>query len=276
MERIKKALELARQARKIDPLAERPTAAASSPVAQTTSSKDISARSIAVSSAALERSRTVSGKQGDLLTDIYKLLRTQVLHRMQENRWRTVAVTGPREGIGKTFTATNLAISIAGSVNHNVALLDFDLRRPNVHTMFDYHPPCGIADHLLKALPLDDIAFCPGVERLTVFPGKTSVEHSSEVLSSPAMKQLLDQLLLANKSRILVFDLPPVLVGDDVLAFSPLVDAFLLILEEAKTTREDLERSLELLGKTNVLGTVLNKSRDTVKSDYYSNYRRAS
>lgn len=274
MERIKKALELARQARKIEPTKELPASAA--PSVQPSGLKNRSVRSIAVSPAALERSRTISGKRGDMLTDLYKLLRTQVMQRMQENKWRTLAVTGPRDGIGKTLTAANLAISIAGGVNHSVALLDLDLRRPSVHNMFDYRPAFAIADYLAKSVPLDDIVFCPGVERLTVIPGKNAVEHSSELLSSPAMRRLLDQLLQADASRILLCDLPPVLVGDDVLAFSPFVDAFLLVVEEAKTTREDLTRTLELLGKTNVLGTVLNKSQDILKSEYYSNYTHAS
>jgi protein-tyrosine kinase len=275
MERIKRALELARQARKVEPSRELPSAVAS-PAAQPTATKDFSVRSVSVSPAALERNRTISGKRGDMLTDLYKLLRTQVVQRMQENKWRVLAVTGPREGIGKTLTAANLAISIAGSVNQSVVLLDLDLRRPSIHTMFGYQPLSGIADYLLKTAPLDDVAFCPAVERLTVVPGKNAVEQSSEMLSAPEMRQFFDQLLQADKSRLLVCDLPPVLVGDDVLAFSPFVDAFLLVVEEAKTTREDLMRTLELLGKTKVLGTVLNKSQDGLKSDYYSTYTRAS
>lgn len=274
MERIKKALELARQARMAESNNEAPAPAA--PIAGSVAATDFSVKSIAVSPAALERSRTITGKRGDMLTDLYKLLRTQVVQRMQENSWRILAVTGPREGIGKTLTAANLAISIAGSVNHSVTLLDLDLRRPSIHNMFDYQPQFGIADHLLKAVPLDDIVFCPGVDRLMVLPGKNPVEQSSEILSSPGMRQLLDQIIQTDSSRLVVCDLPPVLVGDDVLAVSPLVDAFLLVVEEAKTTREDITRSLELLGKTNVLGTVLNKSQDTLKSDYYSSYTRAS
>jgi Mrp family chromosome partitioning ATPase len=83
------------------------------------------------------------------------------------------------------------------------------------------------------------------------------------------MKQLVDELRNRYPSRIIIFDLPPVLVGDDVLAFSSIADATLLVVEEGKTTTNDLNRTMGLLEKKNLIGTVLNRSSAT---NEFSNY----
>jgi protein-tyrosine kinase len=170
--------------------------------------------------------------------------------------------------VGKTLTAVNLAVSLAGSGNHAIILVDLDFRRPSAHLLFGYQPEYGIADHLLDAIPLDRVAFCPSIERLTVIPGTRSLEHSSELLSSPAMEQFLTRLKAPDEKRLCIFDLPPVLISDDVLAFSPLVDALLLVVEEGRTTREDLKRSLELIADFHLMCTILNKSEDMIRSNY--------
>lgn len=276
MERIKKALELARQARGQGHTATKPLEPPQTP-ALAQPPVDFQARTVPVPLGVLEQNRVLTGLKDRTLTGAYKLLRTQVLQRMQQNGWSTLAVTGPREKIGKTLTAVNLAVSLAGSVNYTVFLVDLDLRRPGLHALFGYQPQYGIGDHLFRSVPLGDIAFSPGIERLTILPEIKPIEHSSEVLSSPAMRQFVNSLKGRNSTRIVVFDLPPLLAGDDVLAFSPLVDALLLVIEDGKTRREDLSRLLELVKDVSILGTVLNKSTHVSESDYaYYRSRRAS
>lgn len=267
MERIKKALELARQSRMQDQGTVR-TGESSPPRLADRQPIDIDGAKIQVPADVLEYHRIVSGLQDRALMAPYKMLRTQVLQRMQQSQWTTLAVTGPRENVGKTLTAVNLAVSLASSSNHAVFLVELDLRRPSIHTVFGYQPEYGIAEHLLDSIPIEKVAFSPGVERLTVIPGTRALEHSSELLSSPAMQQFVEQLKGRDARRLCIFDLPPVLMSDDVLAFSPLVDALLLVVEDGKTTREDLNRSLELIADLHLIGTVLNKSEDVIKSDY--------
>ncbi|MBN4055401.1 exopolysaccharide biosynthesis protein, partial [bacterium AH-315-K03] len=90
---------------------------------------------------------------------------------------------------------------------------------------------------------------------------KADPHYSSEILSSPAMKVMLNDLKTKYESRIILFDLPALLVNDDALLFTPLVDAVLLVVEEAQSTPDEVKRSLQLLEGTQVLGTVLNKSK---------------
>ena len=90
--------------------------------------------------------------------------------------------------------------------------------------------------------------------------------NSAELLSSPKMAQLVDELKTRYPSRIVLFDTPALLSNADTLAFSPYVDAALLVIEDGKTSREDVTRAVELLRQTNVLGTVLNKSHDASRT----------
>ncbi|MGF1615762.1 MAG: CpsD/CapB family tyrosine-protein kinase [Gammaproteobacteria bacterium] len=272
MERIKKALELARESRRQGQGAA-PSVATAPPGLATQPLTDIAGPKIQVPVEVLEQHRILSGLQDRAMTSPYKMLRTQVLQRMQQNAWTTLAVTGPRENVGKTLTAVNLAVSLVGSVNHAVYLVDLDLRRPSVHNVFGYQPEYGITDFLLHSVPLEKVAFSPGIERLTVIPGNRGLEHSSELLSSPAMHQFVAQFKGKDAHRLCIFDMPPLLMSDDVLAFSPLVDALLLVVEDGKTTREDVGRCLELIADLHLIGAVLNKSNDVIKSDYsYSAY----
>jgi Mrp family chromosome partitioning ATPase len=74
------------------------------------------------------------------------------------------------------------------------------------------------------------------------------------------MSRLVDELKNRYAGRIVIFDLPPVLDASDAMAFSPYVDATLLVVEEGKTTKQEVENAVEMLSSTNILGTVLNKS----------------
>ena len=187
---------------------------------------------------------------------------------MKDNHWNTLAITSPGTGEGKTLTSVNLAISLAREVNHTVLLVDLDLRRPSVSSCFGYAPEYGLNDYLEYNISLSEILINPEIERLVILPGREATFNSSELLSSPKMVELVDELKTRYPTRIVIFDMPPMLIADDVLVFTPYVDAFLLVIEEGKTKENELLRSVDLLKQSNVIGTVLNKSTE-VMSNYY-------
>jgi capsular exopolysaccharide synthesis family protein len=189
------------------------------------------------------------------------MLRTQVMHRLRENNWNVLGVTSPGEGEGKTLTATNLAISIAMETTQTVLLVDADLRNPSAQSLFGLEGLRGLVDYLLDDVPVSELLLHPGIDRFAFLPGGRSLAHSTETLTSPKMTALVRELKHRYASRIIVFDLPPLLRVADVLAFSPYTDALLLVVEEGHTTTEDVERAVQLVkGATPVLGTVLNKA----------------
>lgn len=278
MERIKQALEKARLERGDSPSPGMPPAGAppsggsarraavgTEPVQVTYTET----RNFQPSLAVLRANRVLGGIEESSVLAAYKMLRTQVLQRMKERNWRALAVTSAGPGEGKTLTAINLAISLAREVNHTVLLVDLDLRNPSVHKYFGFQPEQGVSDIVLRGAPVAQALFHPGIQRLVVLPSQEPVAHSSEVLSSPAMLALVEDLKHRYLNRIVLFDLPPVLSADDAVAFAPHVDAALLVVEEGKTTREALTRAVGYLRNTELLGTVLNKSEESVAEYHY-------
>jgi capsular exopolysaccharide synthesis family protein len=219
----------------------------------------------------LVENRLIAAVPGHEFKDAYRMLRTRVLQSMRENNWNSVAITGPASGCGKTLTAINLAISLAMEVTHTVLLVDLDLRKPSVHEYFNYQPEVGISDYLFRELPVHQLLFSPSIERLVVLPGREEVPNSSEMLRSPRMVALVNELKTRYPDRLVVFDLPPILAADDALAFAPYTDSMLMVAEAGNTSREDLQKSLDVLKSVPVIGTVLNKAH--VPRGGYGYYR---
>ena len=263
MERIKQALERARAERAGQPApvsidTEPAPAVTETPVEQVTYSQTRHAK---VSTPELRAKRVVTGFDPCEFTDAYKMLRTQVLQRLNENNWNVLAVTSPGTGEGKTLTALNLAVSLAMEIKHTVLLVDANLRHPSLHEQLGLPGSPGLSDYLTHDTPLTELFVHPkGIDHLTVLPGGHAMLNSAEMLNSPKMSRLVDELKTRYASRIVIFDLPPVLDAADAMAFTPYVDATLLVVEEGKTKRKEVERAVDLLSGTNVLGTVLNKA----------------
>ncbi len=217
-------------------------------------------KSIDVPKKLLRENRIVSGFDQGSYTDAFKLLSTQVLQKMRANNWNVLAVTSPGENEGKSLTAINLAISIAKEVDQTVLLVDADLRHPSVDKMFGLKPKVGLSDYLMSDTPLEEMLIHPGIGGFVILPGGKPLQNSSEMLRSPKMVRLVKELKSRYPTRIVIFDLPPLLSAADALAFAPYVDAALLVVEEAKSKTEDITRAAGLLGSTHLIGTVLNKS----------------
>lgn len=205
--------------------------------------------------------------------DAYRLLRTRILQRMRQNNWNTIGVTSVHPLAGKTLTSINLAMTIAIDQNHSSILIDADLRRPSVHRYLGFEPEYGIGEFIQSdELPLDKIAVGVGQEGLTVIPGKSQMHGSSELLTAPKLLGMVKQLKKINSNQILMFDLPPVFVGDDVVALSEQLDCVLLVVEDGVTSRKDLLSAHETLANSNVIGSVLNKSNESQAANYGSYY----
>ena len=216
-------------------------------------------RQVQVDEDLLIENRVIGGAKYDERAAVYRQLRSQVLQQMRANDWRTLAITSPEENAGKTLTAANLAISLSQEVNQTVLLVDMDLRKPSVHEIFGVDCEYGLVDCMRGKAAIEDVLFNPGYPRLTVLPGNELGVHSSELLTSPKMRSLIDEITHRYDDRYIVFDLPPLLRNDDALVFSPLVDAVMLVIEAGATASAEVQRSLRLLQGSNLLGTVLNK-----------------
>ena len=218
----------------------------------------------------MEHSRVVTGIQNSGANSTYKMLRTRLLQQLRQNNWSRIAVCSPRANAGKTLTAINTAISLSHEPNQQVVLVDFDLRRPSVAKYLGISNTRGISDYLDGQAEIQDIVFRTNIERLMVVPNRQSFDNSSELLSSPKLVELVDTLTSKQNSSIVLFDLPPLLDADDLLAFSPYFDAVLLVVAERETSKADLQKSAHLISEMDVVGVVLNKARsEDFAAGYY-------
>ncbi|MEM7503401.1 MAG: CpsD/CapB family tyrosine-protein kinase [Pseudomonadota bacterium] len=218
----------------------------------------------------MERSRVVTGVQNSGANSTYKMLRTRLLQQLRANNWSRIAVCSPRANAGKTLTAINTAISLSHEPNQQVVLVDFDLRRPSVAKYLGISNSRGISDYLNGQAGIEDVVFRTNIERLMVAPNRLSFDNSSELLSSPKLIELVDVLTNKHNSSIVLFDLPPLLDADDLLAFSPHFDAVLLVVAERETSKADLQKSAHLIADMDVIGVVLNKARsEDFATGYY-------
>ncbi len=220
----------------------------------------------------LAENRLVAQDNGSALADTFRLLRTQVLHRMTEKGASTLAVCSANSGEGKSLVACNLAISLALNVDRSVLLVDLDLRRPSIGGYFGVEPPYGLGDYLKERRPLADCLLRPGIERLVLLPTLRPLQLSSEILSSPRMRSLAEELRTRYPDRIVVYDMPPLLATDDFLSFAPLIESALLVVEENKTPKPDIRRCLELIPPDKLIGSVLNKTKSGAGGYYYYGY----
>jgi protein-tyrosine kinase len=266
VDRIRKALDLARQERSrgIDPQADvqAPTevrALSPTPAAIIYTATQVFNPEPSI----LESNRIVDASVSSTEATAFRMLRTQVMQRMDENGWRSIAVLSPAAHDGKTTTAANLAISMANDRRHTVLLVDCDLKQPAIADAFGLKPRYGVDDVLRGDAHVGQCLYHPEpFDRLVILPARSALENSSELLAGPHGRALAAELRARYPERIIVFDLPPVLGADDALAFLPAVECGLVVVTERASRRDELLRCMELLRKTPIVGTVLNKASD--------------
>jgi len=189
----------------------------------------------------------------------YKLLRTQVQQRTRDKGWNTVMVTSSKPGEGKTVTAINLALSFALEFNNTALLVDADLKQQQVHKTLGYPSQFGLSDYLLYDQPLNDLIVWPGIEKLTIISGSRTIDNSTELLGSNRMQALVKEMKSRYEDRYVIFDVPPLLTMADAVAFAPIVDSILLVVEPGQTTNADVNSALKMIPREKFLGFVMNR-----------------
>jgi hypothetical protein len=182
---------------------------------------------------------------------------------MLRGGYRTLAVTSPTPGAGTSTVAANVAVALSREFDFTTILVDANLRHPSLRRMLDLPPGLGLADYLVGTASPEDVLV--QMDRLLILPGGEPLHSGAELLRSAMMVELVRGLRDAPRDRLVVFDLPAVLDGPDMLAFSPHVDAVLLVIEEGVTTQEELEQAHEILAEAHVLGIVPCKSREAAR-----------
>jgi len=274
MERIQRAMELARLQRAA-PGSPGPAPAAEPDLNANTASRLALdavplARTVALDRVALRERRVILPNDDHPAAHAYRMLRTQLLQMARTDKLRMIGVVSTADGEGKTLTAANLALSVAAEPNQTVLLADLDLRRPGVGKLLGIAADTGL-DAWFDGSAADVsnlFVMLEGIERLRVLPTMRPVVGASEALAGARTKELLAELKNRYADRLVILDLPPVLLSDAVLTIAPLLDGVLLVVSEGRTRRDDVTRARELLGRVRILGTVLNTSGESEQRGY--------
>ncbi len=221
-----------------------------------------------------KRNRIFSLFQEHEMTDEVKMLRTQILNKLKEIDGNTLLITSANPGEGKTFLTINLGISIVQQLDRTVLLVDADLRNPSKkHQNFSsdflgIDIGKGLSDYLLGQAEISEILVNPGIERLTILPAGKPLPNSAELLGSSRMEALTKDIRNRYRSdRIILVDSPSLLCTDPIV-LSSYVDGVLLVVEDEKTSADDIKRAMELLKDKPVIGTVLNKAKSEIRAAY--------
>jgi protein-tyrosine kinase len=220
----------------------------------------------------LKSKRIIAHNHADAQSTAFDMLRTQVLQSMDLKNWKFLGVTSPTPGCGKTVTAVNLALSIARQPERSVLLVDLDLRKPQVATSLGLKPNQGVTSLLEGRSTLADTInqVRIGDHVMMVLPTESSTPRSSDRMASRAMSEILQQIKKDYRSEIVVFDLPPILSSDDVLAILPLLDCVLLVAAVGTSTVAEIAESNKHLQSAEIVRVVLNKAPPSNSQYYYS------
>lgn len=209
----------------------------------------------------MRKARIVAFERSDPSHVAFDILRTRLRRSLKHNGWSSVAVTSPAANSGKTVVGLNLAFSLARQRECRTVLVDLDLRRPRVSEMLGIKDGKSIEHFLSGTHPLEEIFRSYG-GNLAIACGRGPVSGSAEILHSLNTAKSIGEIKIKLSPDVIIYDLPPMLLSDDVMAFLPNVDCVLVVASAELTTRDQIERCIrELSEQTNVVGVVLNKCR---------------
>lgn len=191
-------------------------------------------------------------------------------------RGNLIMVTSALPGEGKTFTAINLAMSIAMELDHTVLLVDADVARPAVLERLGLPASKGLLNLLTDPqIELADVLLRTNVEKLAILPAGTHHDRATELLASEGMNRLLEDLAGRYPDRIIVFDAPPLLPSTESRVLATRMGQVVVIVEAEKTPQSALEQALATIESCPVVMTLLNKVARSDVGSYYGYYRDA-
>jgi protein-tyrosine kinase len=208
----------------------------------------------------------VPGRSRSPLVEEFRCIKRPLLSNVRADasvtsRRSLIVVTSALPGEGKTFSAINLALSIAMEIDTSVLLVDADALKPDLSRRLGFDASVGLLD-LLAASSLDwrSQVLQTNLPRLAILPVGTANDMSTELLASAAMDRLLEAMAEAGRDHIVVFDAPPLLVSSDAKVLASRSGQVVLVVEAASTPRSAVAQALAELDDCEIVMSLLNKS----------------
>lgn len=208
----------------------------------------------------IKRNRIVALQGGREAASI-DMMRTRVLQQMRDNGWRRLAITSPTASCGKSTIATNLAMSLQRQADLRTILMELDLRRPSLARILGIKNDMSCAHVLEGSRPFAQNAQRYGAN-LAITANQRPWRDPAELLSGANTPEMLTSIEAEYAPDVMIFDMPPMLMSDDMMAFARHVDCVLLVAGAESTTIKEIDIcETDLASQTNVMGVILNKCR---------------
>jgi protein-tyrosine kinase len=189
------------------------------------------------------------------------------------NNGNLIMITSALPGEGKSFTAINLAISIAMELDNTVMLVDADVARPSVLNMLGLPPALGLLDVVAKdSTDISQVLLRTNIEKLSILPSGTAHARATELLASDAMIRLLDDMSSRYSDRIIIFDSPPLLLTTEARALATHMGQIVVVVNAEKTTQTAVKQAVAAIEDCPVKMMVLNQARQSPTDGYGYGY----
>ena len=208
----------------------------------------------------LERNRLIAHAKTDPAHVAIDVLRTRLLGALTRNGWSRVGITSPNAACGKTFIAANLALSLSRQSQYRTVLIDMDLRRPSLARALGVPKQDSLRWFLEGEIPATEFLLRSG-GNLAFGLNSKRLRDAGEVIQSRATAHALGALQAQFEPDAVLYDLPPMLAGDDVMGFLPNLDGMLLVIGGGVTRPAEVAECERLLADNDcpLLGVILNK-----------------
>jgi exopolysaccharide/PEP-CTERM locus tyrosine autokinase len=205
------------------------------------------------------------------LPEIFKVLRSRILHPHNTDRpIKSVMVTSAVPKEGKSFITANLGISLAQGMDQHSLLVDCDLRRPSLAKLFGISGSSGLVDYLRDNSPLPQLINKTAVNKLSIIASGRPPLNPAELLSSAKMKELAKELSKRYDDRIIIFDTPPIMVAAESSVLASHVDGVILVVREGVSKKNEIQKTIDSIGKNKILGMVYNAQTINMIDKTYS------
>ncbi len=205
------------------------------------------------------------------LPEVFRILRSRILYPLEDTTAiKTIMLTSAVPSEGKSFITANLGISLAQGMDQHALIVDCDLRRPTLASLFGMAENAGLVDYLRDNVQLSELIDQTGVEKLTVLASGTPPPNPAELLSSSRMRALVEELSCRYDDRIILFDTPPVLVAAETSVLAGLVDCVILVVRQGVSSKAEIQKVIDKIGQERIFGIVFNDHTGSVFEQSYS------
>ncbi len=197
-------------------------------------------------------------KPDSIEAEQFRLLKNNILFPEKGTPPRSIMITSASPGEGKSFVASNLAVSIAQNIDEHVLLMDCDLRSPKIHSIFNLPQGPGLSEYLSQEMLLSPLLVKTFVSKLTILPAGSIPKNPSELLSSEQMRKLIREVRLRYRDRYIIIDTPPPYITSEANALVRQVDGVIMVIRHGKTRKKDVEDIINIYGREKIIGVVQN------------------